>query len=393
MSVLKGLIPLITRKLFFKAALFLLLAASACLNAAIPSLDFITGKALFEKLWVFAPSSTGASDGLGPYFNARSCHTCHADGGRGSLQHRTVQLNDSVYGQQLQAFTRPGVTAEAEFALVAESVAPNLSRPRVDVSTWHAGVPDSMAMSVRLPPTLAGLGLLAAIPDAAVLALADPDDADGDGISGRVNRLADNRVGRFGWKASQPDLRTQTGRALSLDLGLGNPVFPSAAGDCRPAQTDCANAAMAGDSLEVDDTGMSLILSYVSAVPVRDPVKSPAMAHGKTLFNQVGCQACHGGLSVAGGPEPYTDLLLHDMGPGLADSLSEGSANGSEWRTAPLWGLGRRPADSGYLHDGRAATLAEAIAWHDGEAAPARAAYRQLNEADKRDVITFLNGL
>lgn len=393
MSALRGQIHLIIRKLYFKAALFPALAASACLYAAIPSLDFITGKALFEKLWVFAPSSTGASDGLGPYFNARSCHTCHADGGRGSLQHRTVQLNDPVYGEQLQAFTRPGVIAEAEFSLLMESASGNLSRPRVEVSAWHAGTPESLTMSVRLPPALAGLGLLAAIPDAALTALADPDDADGDGISGRVNRLADDRVGRFGWKASQPDLRTQTGRALSLDLGLGNPVYPSAAGDCRPVQADCVGAAMDAGNLEVDETAMGLLLSYVSAVPLPDRVKSPAMARGEALFNGVGCHACHGGLTVAGELAPYTDLLLHDMGPGLADTLAEGSATGREWRTAPLWGLGAMPADSGYLHDGRAATLEAAIAWHDGEAASAREAYRKLNEADKRDVIAFLNGL
>jgi len=390
---------LITPKSSSRSLLALLLAVLPVLPSgvlvALPSLDFITGKALFEKQWVFAPASTAASDGLGPYFNARSCSGCHAGGGRGTLENRVVHTDDVELGLQLQKFTRPGVAPEAGYALAWHVNEKGLRRPHVSMK--DPGRADQFAHSVRLAPSLAGLGQLAAIPEAQLLLHADANDADGDGISGRVNRLADGRIGRFGWKASQPGLREQTALALSQDLGLGNPVHPSPWGDCTELQLQCLAAPHGNsdsqDGLEVSEQVLHYLTTYVAELPA--PPEPVNQDRGKDVFSQVGCAACHV-TSFAldqGELAPYTDMLLHDMGPGLADELAAGTATGREWRTAPLWGLGKVSKDSGYLHDGRAASVHEAVLWHGGEGSSARAAYLQLNELQRSDLIHFLNGL
>lgn len=388
-----------TLKPFFDLIFFALLFSVATFSVAQPSLDYVTGKALFEKQWVFAPASTGASDGLGPYFNARSCNQCHPGGGRGDADvSRTLHINDPVYGEQLQKFTRPGVPAEAAVSVTWSDprITGALRSVSVAITDLHYGPLASNDLSLRIAPSLAGLGLLETIPESMLEQLADPDDADGNGISGRLPRLLDGRIGRFGWKASQPDLREQAGRALSLDLGLGNPVRHSAHGDCTPAQVAClaAPAGAGGDSLEVSEQVLELLLTYIRALPAPVPADYTAesIQRGAGLFAEAGCAECHVPEFEVDGSivTPYTDLLLHDMGPGLADNLAEGAAAGNEWRTPPLWGLDRT---GGYLHDGRARNLQEAILWHDGEAAPARQAYLDLNGAERGDVITFLDGL
>jgi CxxC motif-containing protein (DUF1111 family) len=233
--------------------------------------------------------------------------------------------------------------------------------------------------------------------------MADEADSNGDGVSGRVNMISDNTgatsIGRFGWKAGQVSLRDQLARALSLDLGLGNTVFPSAAGDCTAAQTECLNAPHGNsshhDNLETNNQVLDLLLSYVSGLPApsKASLGGSQEAAGATLFRQSGCAACHVPFLESGDLRltAYTDLLLHDMGPGLADDLSEGSALGSEWRTPPLWGLGSLQGQ--LLHDGRAATIEEAVWWHDGEGAAARDHYGNLSQQQRNDLNAFLNGL
>ncbi len=396
----KAQIVWIILKPFSDLILAALLVSVATFTAAQLSLDYVTGKALFEKQWVFAPASTGASDGLGPYFNARSCNQCHPGGGKGDADiSRTVQIKDLVYGEQLQRFTRPGVPAEATVSILWSEprLTGTLRSASVAINALHYGPLANQEVSLRIAPSLAGLGLLETVPDSVLEQLADPNDGDGNGISGRLPRLTDGSIGRFGWKASQPTLRDQVGRALSLDLGLGNPVLHSAHGDCTPAQVEClASPVGAGaDSLEVSEQVLDLLLTYIREIPVPVPADYSAgsMQRGAGLFADTGCAGCHlPRLEAQGGIlTPYTDLLLHDMGPGLADNLAEGSAAGSEWRTSPLWGLDR--TKGGYLHDGRARNLQEAILWHDGEAGPARQAYLDLNEAEQGDIITFLDGL
>lgn len=264
-----------------------------------------------------------------------------------------------------------------------------------------------------------GLGLLEAIPAADILAREDPGDADGDGISGRANIVIDpgtgqSVLGRFGLKAGKATIRDQTAQALLTDLGLSTPLRPAATGDCTPAQTACLaapNGEDAGirDGREVDQAALELLTYYAQslAVPARRGVGDADVLRGKRLFHDLNCTGCHSPKHVThrltGTPAlsfqliwPYTDLLLHDMGERLADGLPEARATGREWRTPPLWGIGLAQAvspEAGFLHDGRARTLLEAILWHGGEAEAQRDAVIALPAADRNALVAFLESL
>ena len=271
-------------------------------------------------------------------------------------------------------------------------------------------------ISPRVAPPMIGLGLLEAIPAAALLALEDPDDRNSDGVSGRVNRVwsATNRrleLGRFGWKAAKPDVLEQTVGAFSGDMGLSTSHAPDPAGDCSVVQAFCREAphgAAAGQP-EVPDNLLRLVVFYSRnlAVPARRDFDAPAVRRGRALFHDIGCTACHV-PSFTTGPStvsphlagqriwPYTDLLLHDMGDGLADGRPEGHATGREWRTPPLWGIGLTETVSGHtflLHDGRARNVKEAILWHDGEARKSRDSFTRLDKRDRERLIAFVNSL
>jgi CxxC motif-containing protein (DUF1111 family) len=263
-----------------------------------------------------------------------------------------------------------------------------------------------------------GLGLLEAVAAEDILAAADPDDADRDGISGRPNRVWDLasgqvRLGRFGWKAGEPSIAQQSGLAMAGDIGIGNPTAPAPFGDCTAAEAAC-RAAPDGNSpqyagLEAPQEVMDQIVFYSRhlAVPARRAVNDPAVLAGKRLFYAAGCTGCHRPklatrrdwevAELAGQLIwPYTDLLLHDMGEGLADGRPEGVASGREWRTAPLWGIGLTAEVSGhtqFLHDGRARSLTEAILWHGGEAQAARDAFAALPAAERAALLAFLGSL
>jgi CxxC motif-containing protein (DUF1111 family) len=249
--------------------------------------------------------------------------------------------------------------------------------------------------------------LLAAIPESAIEALADPDDQNADGVSGRLQRVVDPvssqmRVGRFGWKAGQASVRDQVAAALNTDIGVMTSVFP--APDCGSSQSNCGAAA-----IELDSELLEQLTAYISLLGVRArrDLDDPLALQGETLFASIGCAACHtpSHETSAFHPHaelraqtihPYTDLLLHDMGDGLADSLGEGEASGAEWRTPPLWGIGLGAGVSegaAYLHDGRARTLDEAIRWHGGEGATAQQAYLSLTTAQRSAILAFLNSL
>ncbi|MEM9247743.1 MAG: di-heme oxidoredictase family protein [Pseudomonadota bacterium] len=417
-------------------------------------LDFKVGNGLFKKLWVSSPSSTLASDGLGPLFNARSCQRCHIKDGRGhapqgpddnavsmllrisvpapsdtavpDIEGYIASLPEPTYGTQLQDNGLPGLPAEAQLSVTYDEVEVALSggetatlrRPTYAVRNLGYGAlhPEAM-LSPRVAPQMIGLGLLEAIRAEDILALADPDDLDGDGISGRPNIVWSREydrpmLGRFGLKAGMPTLREQSADAFSGDIGISTSLIPAAWGHCTEAQAACRSAPHGdGDvrEFEIDDDALALVTYYSRnlAVPARRDVDHPEVLRGKQIFHQTGCASCHVPAFVThrleGQPEqsfqliwPYTDMLLHDMGPGLADHRPEARANGQEWRTPPLWGIGLTERVSGhtdFLHDGRARSLLEAILWHGGEAEAQRNTVVDMPPEDRAALIRFLESL
>ncbi|PID42802.1 MAG: thiol oxidoreductase [Gammaproteobacteria bacterium] len=422
-------------------------------------LSFVIGKSLFEKLWVSSPSSTTASDGLGPLFNARACSSCHVRNGRGrpvrpdrpnqmatsmmirlSIPAQTRQqkadlaagiigvVPEPTYGSQIQDVAIQGVMAEGQVAVSytempvrfgeATQNPVTLRVPEYTITQLNYGpLPDDIQMSPRIAPPMIGLGLLAAISEADILDREDPDDKDRDGISGRANRVWDRQrqktgIGRFGWKASHPTLLQQNNAALFADIGISSPMFPAGAGECTARQRVCQSLPNGNsphlDNAEASHEIVNLIEFYTRniAVPARRNRTSPEVLDGEASFKKIGCESCHTASyrmpdnTSAARPKqviwPYTDLLLHDMGEGLADHRPEFQASGREWRTPPLWGIGLTQVVSRhtrFLHDGRARNLQEAILWHGGEAQASKTGYMELPKEKRNNLITFLESL
>lgn len=417
-------------------------------------LDFKVGNGLFRKLWVSSPTSTLASDGLGPLYNARSCQRCHIKDGRGhpptgpedaatsllmrisipneelnpeEISEYLAGLPEPTYGEQIQDFGVAGHGAEAKLSVTyteteivlgggekASLRTPNYALLNLGYGPMH---PDTM-FSPRIAPQMIGLGLLDAVPVQDILALVDPDDADGDGISGRAQivwSMAYGRpmLGRFGLKAGQPSVREQTAAAFHGDIGISTTLLPAGYGECSAAQDTCRTAPDGNtdihDGAEISDVGLELVTFYASnlGVPARRDVDDPQVLRGKQIFYETGCIACHTPKHVTHRLEgdleqsfqliwPYTDMLLHDMGPGLADNRPEARANGREWRTPPLWGIGLTKQVSGhtyFLHDGRARNLLEAVLWHGGEAETQKQTVIELPAADRAALIRYLESL
>lgn len=386
--------------------------------------DFVAGRQFFQLAWIPAPGRPEV-DGLGPTFNATACVDCHPDNGRGGpgtprrpepgvlLRLGGAAGPDPVYGGQLQPFGIAGVPGEARplrqrtpAEVVTLRGGAQITLHRVDYALDQLAfgpLAEATRVSPRLGQQLVGQGLLEAIPGERLAALADPDDRDGDGISGRIARLPDGQIGRFGWKAGQPTVEAQTAAAFAGDLGLTSPLFPTE--NCPPAQAACARAPHGGTP-ELPAVRLRVTAAYLSLLGVPARRDAAAELPGKAVFHRVGCAGCHQPDHHTGPgvlPEladqhiwPYTDLLLHDLGPGLDDGVPEGGAEPQEWRTAPLWGLGltERPgAQRHLLHDGRAHSLAEAILWHGGEAEAARDAYAELEPADRAALHRFIESL
>ncbi|WP_085714440.1 di-heme oxidoredictase family protein [Pseudomonas sp. B28(2017)] len=412
--------------------------------------DFSVGNSFFRSPWVIAPSTTTARDGLGPLFNTNACQGCHIKDGRGhpptpddaNAVSMLVRLSipdapayakvieqlgvvpEPVYGGQLQDMAVPGVAPEGKVR-VNYTVVPvrfkdgtevELRKPSLNITRLGYGPmhPDTR-FSARVAPPMIGLGLLEAIPDEAILANAKEQAKANNGISGRPNQVWDDArqktvLGRFGWKAGQPNLNQQNVHAFSGDMGLTSSLRPF--DDCTDAQTACKQAPSGNGpngEPEVSDNILRLVLFYSRnlAVPARRDVNAPEVLAGKTLFYQAGCQSCHTPkyttAANAAEPElanqvirPYSDLLLHDMGDGLADNRSEFQASGREWRTPPLWGIGLTQAVSGhtqFLHDGRARNLLEAVLWHGGEATAAQQQVLSFNAEQRTALLAFLNSL
>ncbi|CAN5219261.1 di-heme oxidoredictase family protein [soil metagenome] len=365
---------------------------------------------------------------LGPVYNNDSCLGCHVGFGRGLPQIGAtgivdlngpqsealvrVSLPDGTpevpggpvavpgYGTQLQDHATNGV-AEASLALTwtetpamfADGETLSLRTPHLAIRDGNGDpIPLDMRTSLRTAPPMIGLGLLESV-DAG--ALADPDDRDGDGISGSLNDVWNPEThqterGRFGWKANTPTLHVQAASAATNDMGLSSYIFPETNG----------NNDIQDDQME----GIAFMISAI-AVPAAAP-RDAAAARGRELFDQFHCSSCHVPTLVTGtGPipelsnqtiHPYTDLLLHDMGDLLTDARPDFAAQGVEWRTPALWGLGIASTirhGVSFLHDGRARSYAEAIMWHGGEAQASRDAFQAASKADRGALASFLDTL
>jgi CxxC motif-containing protein (DUF1111 family) len=385
----------------------------------------LDGDIVFGDVFVTAPAPV--NPGLGPLFSNVSCESCHLNNGRGLPEFgntglRSISLvrvsdpngtpsvpggNPPVegLGNQIQDHAIFGVEPEAEIILDWEELpgtypdgSPySLRSPILTVILANGELLDEgILTSLRLPPPVFGLGLLEAIPDETLLSMADPDDADGDGISGRVNMVwdrvsASTKIGRFGLKANNPTLRHQAAGAYFEDMGVTNPDLPGE--DLVP---------------DIDQETLDLATFYVQslAVPNRFQTNDPDVKKGEQFFYGIGCNQCHVAIIETGETEieevsnqaiqPFTDLLLHDMGEGLADNRPDFQATEREWRTAPLWAIGLTQTVLGiqnFLHDGRARTLEEAILWHGGEAETAKNDFMNLSPKERDQLIKFLNTL
>ena len=398
---------------------------------------FEVGDSFFNQNWVAAPASTVARDGLGPTHNALSCSSCHSHDGRGkppdgpddpergllvrlSIPGPDGPMDDPVYGGQLQDRAillvapegRVLITYEETPGTYPDGTKYRLRHPVYTLEDLAFGPLHTEIMtSPRVAPAVIGMGLLEAIPEEDILALADPDDADGDGISGRPNNVWDIRrgevvLGRFGWKAGQPTVEQQAAGAFLGDIGITSSLFPKE--NCPTAQEACLAAPNGGEP-EVPDERLQKVAVYLQtlAVPAMRNTEDETVQQGARLFVQSQCTACHTTRYETGDTHaveplrsqvifPFTDLLLHDMGPGLADNRPEAQASGSEWRTPPLWGIGLVETVNGhtmFLHDGRARSLEEAILWHGGEARQALMLFMNLTAEERNAIIKFLESL
>ena len=405
---------------------------AANLDAAQSTLHLAGDRAFGDK-FVTAPSIQNT--GLGPVFNQNACENCHVSNGRspfpienGDMRGLLMRLSApgvdahgapiavAGFGKQLQTQATFGKQPEGKLSWsTIESIKQYLDGTTVAlrhhdfmVANPYTAVPSNALRSVRIAPPVIGLGLLEAIKEADLIALADENDANGDGISGKPNRVWDfvrNQftLGRFGWKAAQPNLYQQTAAAYNDDMGITNPLFRTESSAGQPQSDGYA------DDPEIDQTTLQAATFYTQSlgVPQRRNLADPNVKIGKKLFQEIKCGSCHNPRFVTGQhPEynflsnqtiyPYTDLLLHDMGDGLADNRPDFAATGREWRTPPLWGIGLTQTVGGhsnFLHDGRARSLEEAIMWHGGEAENPKNRFVALSKADRNAIIAFLQSL
>ncbi|WP_164020169.1 di-heme oxidoredictase family protein [Pyxidicoccus trucidator] len=369
------------------------------------------------------PALTEHANKLGPNYVSTSCISCHVQNGRGlppavntTLGNYVVKVSnssggkDAFLGYRLQPRRTSG-TPEADVRISGWTLS---SGTFSDGTGYQLRKPTYSFVNVtptnysaRVTPQLVGLGLLEAVPESAIVALSDPNDANGDGISGRTQKVLDpetgaTRLGRFGWKAGAAKVKHQVADALVNDMGVTSPVFTTS--DCGTQQTGCPGA-----STELSAADLDKMTRYIAllGVPARRDLRDATALRGETLFQSAGCAKCHTASLTTSQYHPntelrsqtirpYTDLLLHDMGSGLADNLGEGQASGAEWRTPPLWGIGLTAGVSGgeaYLHDGRARNLSEAILWHGGEGQAAKNAFVSMNSADRAALLKFLQSL
>jgi CxxC motif-containing protein (DUF1111 family) len=398
-------------------------------------LDFFVGNSFFNQNWVEAPSSTTARDGLGPFFNARSCASCHFRDGRGEpftnkgllfrLSSPDIGTNGEPlpeinYGGQLSDNAIQGVPKEVQFITAyneqsytfPDGETFKLRTPSYTFTNLNYGALSSTAQfSPRVGQQVIGLGLIEAISENDILQRVDVSDANGDGISGKANYVYDvinktHKLGRFGWKANVSNLYQQTAGAFLGDIGITSWLFKNE--NCTSIQNDC-QMAINGGSPEIDSINLNhtVLYSRTLSVPIRRNFKDENVLLGKMIFRNIGCENCHASKYTTGNQapidalknitiRPYSDFLLHDMGIALADNRQDFLADGREWRTQPLWGLGLIQTVNGHsflLHDGRARNIIEAIMWHGGEAEASKNKFQNLSKNQREQLLAFLNSL
>ena len=411
---------------------------------------FIRGRNHFHVRWVVFASPNG-DWGLGPTYIADRCAACHVNGGRGiapehahealtsmlvriSLPDRTHPDGTRAhphYGDQIQNRALQGaglddsvsdgpIPPEADVFIdwvedrttLGDGEIVALRSPRLRIENLRFGpLCDDVLTSLRGAQPVFGLGLLEAVPDQTLLDIAARQRAAG--FDGRPNRVRDDAsgslvIGRFGWKANQPSLRQQTAAAALGDMGVTTSLYRMQ--NCPPIQTLCRAEVPGGDVDMIDsDWDETIFWLQALAVPARRHVDDPRFSEGERLFAQARCDTCHlpelrtadtfpefpqaAGQTI----RPYTDLLLHDMGDGLADGRPDFLAGPRDWRTPPLWGLGLTGIVSGgrvaLLHDGRARSITEAILWHAGAAEASRDAFRRMTREQRLTLLFFLESI
>lgn len=392
------------------------------------------GDGQFEATFVTAPAPL--NPGLGPLLNNVSCSSCHVSDGRGkipgagetaanmlfriSIPGEGAQGNPVPvpnFGDQIQTRAVLGVAKEAEVNIhytnanftFADGTPYQLRVPAYTIVEPYSSLPANLLLSPRVAAPVFGLGLLEAISEQDILHNADENDSDHDGISGKPNQVWDVLkkkavLGRFGWKANQPSILQQVAAAYNGDMGITSSIFQK---ESSEGQTQFQGTN--DGSYELTDSLLHSVDFYIRTlgVPARRNVDQPEVKAGKALFLKVGCGKCHipdfkTAVNVSF-PQisnqiihPYSDLLLHDMGDGLADNRPDFKASGKEWRTQPLWGIGLTKKVNGhtnFLHDGRARSLMEAVLWHGGEAENAKNKVVQLSANERKNLISFLESL
>lgn len=416
---------------------------------------FAIGNSFFKRNWVQAPASTKVRDGLGPHFISRSCGGCHVLDGRGAPpeikggQHAQPTemlirlsvpgsahphdgvLPEPTYGDQFNNAAVEGVKPEGQVRIrttpvrgrFADGAPYVLQQPHYSLTDLGYGpLAAGVLLSPRVAPQLMGIGLIEAIPEAEVLANAQTQAAQPGPIKGQVNRVWDAPsqqmvLGRFGWKANTGSIAHQSAGAFRGDIGITSPWAAQEA--CTPAQPDCLAAGHGGhgDAFEIDQKTLEDVVFYqaVLAPVARRKAADPQVLRGQALFAQAQCASCHRPSYTTAEPAlakllprvsspvlvgqtiwPYTDLLLHDMGPALADGRPDFAANGRQWKTPQLWGLGLIKQVNGHhrlLHDGRANGVLEAVLWHGGEAEAAKNSVRKLSKRDRAALVAFVESL
>jgi CxxC motif-containing protein (DUF1111 family) len=400
---------------------------------------FFVGHSFFINNWVAAPGPPADRSGLGPLFNARSCSACHVNDGEGhppalgqplsamlmrvsipGADRHHGPLPDPTYGRQIEGQAIPGIRPEADVYVSYKAVPGqfaggekfSLRDPVYSITNLGYGpLATNATVAPRLPPVLIGLGLLQAVPESELRAIAERQERAHDGVHGRINQVWDIAAGkmapgRFGWKAEQPSVAQQVATAFNEDMGLTSELLPQE-NYTAPEAMLCDKEPSGGHpEVHADIFHDIELYARTLAVPARRNTTNAIVLRGRTLFTQAGCAVCHVPTLHTGDSDipqlshqtihPYTDLLLHDMGEGLSDHRPVFDARGRDWRTPPLWGIGLVATvddHAYYLHDGRAQTLTQAILWHGGEAEAAREKFRTMSKPDRDALIAFLDSL
>lgn len=398
---------------------------------------FILGRSFFTVPWVIAPSATTARDGLGPLFNANACVACHSEDRHKAKSHHSSIVNRTLVFKLSQPsrhdsrpknmLTMPDPVYGTQIAINATGRVPFEAKTEIEWRTKNEILPDGTVVELRYPighlsqlnygelapetkislriaPVLVGLSLLSEVSDGTILAMAKAQSESKSTVKGKVQWVYNpyfkrKEIGRFGYKASQSSVRMQTADAAHNDMGLTNPFFPQES--CTEMQIACLQAAKSRNSpqgyLDLPLARLDAITFYLERMKAPMNLDPNKQSIGRKLFEQIGCTECHRPSLLTKDNmrfEPYTDLLLHDMGRELADNRPEYEANQQEWRTTPLWGVGaKQRAGILLLHDGRARNITEAILWHGGESQSATDQFKQLSEDDRKALLEFVESL